>query len=61
MSDHTSYFVARGDEERLLAMASVDPRVRRVHLEMAARYSVAAGLEAILSNETLLSQERPIA
>ena len=33
-------------------MASADPRVRRIHLEMAARYAVAAGPNVILDNET---------
>ena len=38
MSDNKQYFAARAIEERRLAMASGDHKVRAVHLEMAARY-----------------------
>lgn len=38
MSDNKQYFAARAIEERRLAMASGDHKVRTVHLEMAARY-----------------------
>ena len=33
-----SYFLRRASEERTAAMHARDPRVRRVHLEMAERY-----------------------
>lgn len=46
MSDNSSYFAARAIEERRLAMASSDPQVRAVHLEMAARYAALAGPDA---------------
>lgn len=38
MSDNTQYFAARAIQERRLAMASADQKVRAVHLELAARY-----------------------
>ena len=41
-SQHSEYFAARAVEERRLAMASVDPKVRSIHLEMAERYAQAA-------------------
>ena len=43
MSQDPSYCVARAVEERGLAMATADSKVRRIHLEMAARYAVLAG------------------
>lgn len=58
MSPHASYFAARADEERRLAMASANPVVRRIHLEMAARYAVAAGPDTILDVEVLAQAER---
>ena len=51
MSPHDSYFAARADEERRIAMASADRKVRRLHLEMAARYAVAAGTDVVLNDE----------
>jgi hypothetical protein len=33
-----SYFLRRASEERTAALYARDPRVRRVHLEMAERY-----------------------
>jgi hypothetical protein len=33
------YYAARAVEERRLAMASNDPKVRAIHLEMADRYA----------------------
>ena len=58
MFPHSSYFAMRANEERRIAMASVDPRVRRVHLEMAARYAVAAGADVTLDSEDGLQEER---
>lgn len=58
MSPNASYFAARADEERRIALASDDPNVRRVHLEMAARYAIAAGADASLSNEITRQPER---
>ena len=43
MSQDPSYYAARAIEERRLAMASTNPGVRRVHLEMAAKYAALAG------------------
>jgi hypothetical protein len=41
------YYSARAIEERRLAMASTDPKVRAIHLQMANRYDVlAAGDDA---------------
>lgn len=51
MSDDPSYYAARAIEERRLAMASADLNVRRVHLEMAAKYAVLAGPDATLIDE----------
>lgn len=42
-SDDPSYYAARAVEERRLAMAAADPKVRRVHLELAAKYAEFAG------------------
>jgi hypothetical protein len=42
VSDNNSYFAARAVEERRMAMASKDPIVRAVHLEMADRYAALA-------------------
>jgi len=44
-SNHTpspDYYAARSVEERRLAMATDDPRVRAIHLELAERYAVLA-------------------
>lgn len=43
MSDQPSYFAARAIEERRIAMSSADPKVRAIHLEMAAKYALLAG------------------
>ena len=43
MSGDPSYYAARATEERRLAMASVDTKVRRIHLEMAAKYAALVG------------------
>lgn len=45
MSNDATYFAARSTEERQRAMAAGDPRVRRVHLELAAKYALLAGAE----------------
>ena len=58
MSPSSSYFAVRANEERRRAMASADPRVRRIHLEMAARYAVAAGADATVENEDALDQQQ---
>ena len=50
MSD-SLYYARRADEERRHAMASADRKVRRIHLEMAARYAVLAGADAISIDE----------
>ena len=47
LSAHSDYFAERASEERRMAMASADPNVRAVHLDMAQRYSeLAKGLGA---------------
>lgn len=50
-SNDPSYYAARAVEERRLAMATADPNVRRVHLELAAKYAQLAGGEARISPE----------
>lgn len=41
-SPNPGYYAARSVEERRLAMASADPKVRAIHLELAERYAVLA-------------------
>ena len=43
MSNDPSYYAARGAQERRLAMASADTKIRRIHLDMAAKYEALAG------------------
>lgn len=38
MEDDASYCRRRAAEERAIALEAFDPRVRQVHLDMAARY-----------------------
>jgi len=45
MSSDPPYYATRATEERKLAMTSADPKVRRIHLEMAARYTILAGMD----------------
>ena len=40
MSQDSSYFLSRVQEERSRAIAATDPRVRRAHLELAAQYAI---------------------
>ena len=42
LSRHSDYFAARAIDERRMAMASADPHVRAIHLEMAERYDAFA-------------------
>ena len=58
MSPISSYFAVRANEERRLAMASANPKVRRVHLEMAARYAVAAGADVTVESDDALEQQQ---
>lgn len=51
MSNDPSYCAARAIEERRLAMASEDSKVRGIHLEMASKYAALAGADAIPINE----------
>ena len=51
MPNDSAYNAARANEERRLAMASEDPKVRRIHLEMAAKYAALAGATANHVNE----------
>ncbi len=48
MSQDPAYYAARAEEERRLAMASANPQVRRVHLELAAQYALKAGTDGTL-------------
>ena len=54
MSD-AAYFSRRANEERVAAMKAADPRARKVHLEMAARYDELAC--AIESHELRLGPD----
>ena len=58
MSQDLPYYAARATEERRLAMAATDPRVRRIHLELAAEYAILAGAEADRTDETTPEQRR---
>lgn len=51
MSNDPSYYAARAIEERRLAMTAEDTKVRRIHLEMAAKYTALAHADAIPINE----------
>jgi hypothetical protein len=51
VADNKHYFAARAIEERRLAMASADQKVRSVHLEMAARYDALASREGVAEPE----------
>ena len=52
------YYAARAGEERQLAMASPHPNVRRIHLEMAARYDALVGAKATLASEVAAEPEQ---
>ena len=39
LSRNPDYYAARAVEERRLAMASKDPKVRQIHLELADKYA----------------------
>ena len=43
MSNDHSYFAERAIEERRLAVAATDANARRVHLELAAQYTMRSG------------------
>lgn len=45
MSSDSSYFASRAADERRLAAATVEPRARRAHLELAVRYASLAGVD----------------
>ena len=55
MSNDQSYLAARAGEERRLAMAAANPNVRRIHLEMAARYAALAGRSAAAGQPKIFS------
>lgn len=61
MSQDSAYYVARANEERRLAMASTDQRVRRIHLELAAKYAALAGPDAVSLEVPTVDAERRIA
>jgi hypothetical protein len=58
MSDDPSYYATRASEERRLAMASADQNVRRIHLEMAAKYDSLASPNAIVATEVPAEPEQ---
>ena len=59
MSQDSSYYLARIQEERSRAMAATDPRVRRAHLELAVEYAALASANDLLAdNEELASLKR---
>lgn len=58
MSEDQSYFAARANQERQLAMAASDPKVRRIHLELAAEYALRAGPNANLVHERAPDENR---
>lgn len=58
MSQDPTYFAMRAIEERRLAMAAADQKVRRVHLEMAAKYALLAGSGAGPIHEISSDAER---
>jgi hypothetical protein len=45
VSSDTSYFARRAADERRIAAASVNPRARLAHLELAVRYATLAGAD----------------
>lgn len=57
MSVDTSYYADRAKEERRLGLASPHPKVRRVHLEMAAKYAALAGPN-VIDDEALEPERR---
>lgn len=54
MSSDLTYYATRANEERRVAMASSNPNVRRVHLEMAEKYAALADSDAIPNSEVTL-------
>ena len=55
------YFAARAVEERRLAMAAADPKVRSIHLEMASKYAaLAAGEESAPATQAGDEQQRAV-
>jgi len=58
MSDDQFYYAARAGEERQLAMASADLTVRRIHLEMAARYDALASSNAVPASQVAAEPEQ---
>lgn len=43
MSDDPFYYAARATEERRLANAAANSKIRKIHLEMAGKYAALAG------------------
>lgn len=58
MSHDPAYYVMRATEEHRLAMASADPRVKRVHLELAAEYAILAGSGASAKHQASQGEKR---
>jgi hypothetical protein len=58
MSHDPCYYAARATKERRLAMGCADPKVRRIHLEMAAKYAVLAGADALINEMPPESEQR---
>jgi hypothetical protein len=58
MSQDLDYFAMRAAEERQRALSAADPKARRVHLVLAAKYAMLAGPEASLSGDDELEMQR---
>ena len=61
MSDNASYYAERAAEERRLAMASKDLKVRGIHLDMAGKYDGLAGANASRLNASRSDGEQKTA
>ena len=58
MSHDPSYYAARAVEERRLAMASADAKVRAIHLEMALKYDALAGENGAAAPPVFTDEQR---
>jgi hypothetical protein len=56
-SPNSDYHAARAVEERRLAMAAKDPKVRAIHLEMADRYARLAETGGIAPAQVIGEQQ----
>jgi hypothetical protein len=58
VSQDSSYYAARAIEERRLAMASTDAKVRAIHLEMASKYEALAGANVVSIEQAVTEQQQ---